>query len=135
MPCCIVFAFDAIHWLKIDARSFGAAESSEESWREGIELLGEGEKGEMERLVARKVGEMESRVLARDPDEYTAAFHGRLKREKADGAHESEDGVKEDKNNYIEADADGAKHSRTDTMRDSPTTIPSRTKRESSIQY
>ncbi|KAF7718471.1 Aminoglycoside phosphotransferase domain-containing protein [Penicillium ucsense] len=63
------FAFDTICWQKIDPRFFGPTESPEEAWKERIDLLDEEEKDEMERLVARKLKEMNSRVLAWDPDE------------------------------------------------------------------
>ncbi|GLB03639.1 hypothetical protein AtubIFM57258_008880 [Aspergillus tubingensis] len=82
------FAFDAIYWQKIDPRFFGPTEDYEEAWRKRLNLLDRQEKDEMEKLVVRKLKEMESRVLAWDPDEYTMAFHQQLKRrkEKEDGA-------------------------------------------------
>ena len=80
------FAFDAIYWQKIDPRFFGPTESPKDAWKERLDLLHEREKDEMEQLIARKVKEMEARVLAWDPDEYTVAFREELKRrrEKAD---------------------------------------------------
>ncbi|KAJ6119238.1 hypothetical protein N7523_003518 [Penicillium sp. IBT 18751x] len=70
------FAFDAIYWQKIDQRFFGPTETDDpsEAWKERLNLLDENQKGEMERLVTRKLEEMEERVLAWDPDEYTEAF-------------------------------------------------------------
>ncbi|KAJ5594933.1 uncharacterized protein N7459_001141 [Penicillium hispanicum] len=73
------FAFDGIYWHKIDPRFFGPAESPEQAWKERLELLEEKEKDEMETLVARKMKEMDTRILAWDPDEYTMAFHQQLK--------------------------------------------------------
>ncbi|PLB52101.1 phosphotransferase family protein, partial [Aspergillus steynii IBT 23096] len=72
------FAFDQIYWRKIDPLFFGHAENLEEAWKERLELLNEEEKDEMEHLVARKLKEMETRVLAWDPDEYTVAFSQQL---------------------------------------------------------
>lgn len=60
------------------------------------------------KIDPRFFGDAESPEEAWDPDEYTAAFHGQLKSEKADGAREIENEVKEDKRNYIEADVGGA---------------------------
>ncbi|KAJ5481188.1 hypothetical protein N7539_007082 [Penicillium diatomitis] len=77
------FAFDAIYWQKIDRRFFGPTETNDPSdaWKERLNLLGEDQKAEMERLVMRKLEEMEDRVLAWDPDEYTEAFRqGLMKR-------------------------------------------------------
>lgn len=81
------FAFDAIYWQKIDPRFFGPTKNPEEAWRERLNLLDRQEKDDMEELVSRKLEEMESRVLAWDPDEYTMAFHQQLKerKEKEDG--------------------------------------------------
>lgn len=42
-------------------------------------LLDERERDEMEQLVVKKVEKMGIRVLAWDPDEYTAAFHEKLR--------------------------------------------------------
>lgn len=84
------FAFDTIYWQKIDPRFFGPIESPEEAWRERLDLLDAKEKEEMEDLVARKLEEMKSRVLAWDPDEYTVAFRQEMKerRERATEADE-----------------------------------------------
>lgn len=80
------FAFDAIYWQKIDPRFFGPTENPEGAWKERLDLLNEKERDEMELLVARKLKEMNTRVLAWDPDEYTVAFCQQLKsrEEKAD---------------------------------------------------
>ena len=76
------FAFDAIYWQKIDQRFFGPTENKNpsEAWKERLHLLDEVERDEMERLVTKKLGEMEDRVLAWDPDEYTEEFRQALKR-------------------------------------------------------
>lgn len=76
------FAFDAIYWQKIDRRFFGPAKTDDpsEAWRERLDLLDESQRDEMERLVTRKLEEMDDRVLAWDPDEYTEAFRQELKR-------------------------------------------------------
>ena len=42
----------------------------------------------MERLVTKKLEEMEDRVLAWDPDEYTEAFRQKLMRKREDKANE-----------------------------------------------
>lgn len=68
------FAFDAIYWQKIDPRFFGPAENPEGAWKERLDLLDEKEKDEMELLVARKLKEMNTRILAWYPDEYTRLF-------------------------------------------------------------
>ncbi|CAI7651888.1 unnamed protein product [Penicillium manginii] len=67
------FAFDAIYWQKIDRRSLGPTQTDDpnEAWKERLNLLNENKKGEMERLVTRKLDEMEDRVLRWDRDEYT----------------------------------------------------------------
>lgn len=88
------FAFDTIYWQKIDRRFFGPTETDDprEAWKERLNLLDENQKAEMERLVVRKLDEMEDRVLAWDPDEYTEAFRqGLMKRreEKAKDDKES----------------------------------------------
>ena len=64
------FAFDAIYWQKLDGRFFGSTTCLvEDIWRERLDLLDVEAKDEMENLVARKLEEMETRVLAWDPDE------------------------------------------------------------------
>lgn len=92
------FAFDAIYWQKIDRRFFGPTETDDpsEAWKERLDLLDETQRVEMERLVTRKLEEMDERVLAWDPDEYTEAFRQELKRRreekaKEDQARETED--------------------------------------------
>jgi hypothetical protein len=67
------FAFDAIYWQKIDRRFWGLTQTDDpnEAWKERLNLLNENQKAEMERLVTRQLDEMEDRVLAWDPDEYT----------------------------------------------------------------
>lgn len=80
------FAFDAIYWEKIDQRFFGHAPSPEDAWRQRIDILNSKERDDMEKLVEQKVKEMETRVLAWDPDEYTRS-HINIARK---------DGVKED---------------------------------------
>lgn len=70
----INFAFDAIYWEKIDKRFFGAVEGHiDDVWKQRLNLLGDKELEEMENLVAAKLNNMESRVLAWDPDDYTLA--------------------------------------------------------------
>ncbi|GLA47671.1 hypothetical protein AnigIFM63604_002480 [Aspergillus niger] len=78
------FAFDAIYWLKIDKRYFGPTESDDasEAWKERVQLLDESQRDEMENLVTKKLAEMESRVLAWEPDEYTAEFRQVLKKKR-----------------------------------------------------
>ncbi|KAL4807309.1 hypothetical protein BDV18DRAFT_168257 [Aspergillus unguis] len=70
------FAFDEIYWQKIDRRFFGPTKTDDpsEAWKERLDLLDETQKAEMEQLVTRKLEEMNDRVLAWGPDEYTEAF-------------------------------------------------------------
>jgi hypothetical protein len=68
------FAFDTIYWHKIDTRLFGPTESPEGAWKERLDFLDEEGKDEMEKLVARKLKEMRSRVLAWDLDKYIVDF-------------------------------------------------------------
>ncbi|RJE21901.1 Phosphotransferase enzyme family [Aspergillus sclerotialis] len=84
------FVFDAIYWQKIDRRFFGPTETDDpcEAWRKRLDLLDEAQKSEMERLVTRKLEEMEDRVLAWYPDEYTEEFRQGLKRRRAEKANE-----------------------------------------------
>jgi hypothetical protein len=89
------FAFDAIYWQKIDRRFFGPTETDDpsEAWKERLNLLDQNQKADMERLVTRKLEEIEDRVLAWDPDEYTEAFRrGSMKRR--------EEKAKEDKESH-----------------------------------
>jgi hypothetical protein len=74
------FAFDAIYWQKIDTRFFGPTQSPKGAWKYRLGLLDEKTKDEMEQLVARKLEEMKTRILAWDQDEYTVAFRQHLKR-------------------------------------------------------
>lgn len=84
------FAFDAIYWQKIDRRFFGHTETDDpsEAWKERLDLLDETQRSEMERLVTKKLEEIEDRVLAWDPDEYTEAFRQDLKKKRAEEAKE-----------------------------------------------
>ncbi|KAJ5627468.1 hypothetical protein N7528_004895 [Penicillium herquei] len=68
------FAFDSVYWCKIDQRFYGPTENIEDAWRQRLDLLDDTEKEEMEMLVAQKLKEMDTRVLAWDPDSYTV-FH------------------------------------------------------------
>ena len=74
------FAFDSIYWNKIDQRFFGPVGNVEEAWRQRLDLLNDEERGELEELVAQKLKEMESRVLAWDPDEYTRSHTDNAKK-------------------------------------------------------
>ncbi|CAG8359274.1 unnamed protein product [Penicillium salamii] len=68
------FAFDAIYWEKIDRRFFGTVDCSiDDLWEHRLDLLNDKEKAEMESLVAQKPRDMETRILAWDPDDYTLA--------------------------------------------------------------
>ena len=80
------FAFDAIYWQKIDQRFFGPTETNDpnEAWRERVDMLDEFQRNEMEWLVTKKLEEMENKVLAWDPDEYTEAFRQELKIKRAE---------------------------------------------------
>lgn len=93
------FAFDLIYWQMIDPRFFGPVEKNvEDAWRQRIDLLDDREKDEMERLVARKLTEMNNRVLAWDPDQYTRSHIDIAKREGAAKRNglEAEDKTKPD---------------------------------------
>ncbi|KAF2236400.1 phosphotransferase family protein [Viridothelium virens] len=70
------FAFDDIYWREIDERFFG--ERGAEGWRARIQLLETEEREGMEEFVERKVNEMESRVLAWEPDEMTREIEKNL---------------------------------------------------------
>ena len=85
------FAFDAIYWLKIDPRFFGSSENPEQAWKERLGLLDRKERDEMESLVTRKLEEMNTRVLAWDPDEYTVAFRQELESRQQKGNGEEEE--------------------------------------------
>lgn len=84
------FAFDVIYWQKIDWRFFGSTNTDDphEAWKEQLDLLDETQKTEMERLVTKRLGEMEDRVLAWDLDEYTEEFHQGLKSRRAEKARD-----------------------------------------------
>ncbi|PLB40873.1 uncharacterized protein BDW47DRAFT_115818 [Aspergillus candidus] len=86
------FAFDEIYWKKIDPRFFGPTriDDPSEAWKERLEQLDEAQRGEMERLVTRKLEEMEHRILAWDPDEYTEEFCQKLERTREEKAREEE---------------------------------------------
>ncbi|KAJ5368098.1 uncharacterized protein N7496_007858 [Penicillium cataractarum] len=84
------FAFDAIYWQKIDQQFFGPTKTDDpsEAWKERLDLLEDSQKVEMERLVTKKLEEMEDRGLAWDPDEYTEAFRQALMRKREEKANE-----------------------------------------------
>lgn len=86
------FAFDMIYWQKIDQRFIGPTETDDpsEAWKERLNLLDDNQKAEMERLVVRKLDEMENRVLAWDPDEYTEAFRQGLMKRREEMAKDDE---------------------------------------------
>jgi hypothetical protein len=91
------FAFDAIYWQNIDQRFFGPTETDDprEAWRERLDLLDKNEKGEMKQLVTRKPEQMDDRVLAWDPDEYTEAFRQGLVRTREEKANEAKGSCQE----------------------------------------
>lgn len=107
------YMFDEIYWQKIDPRFFSSTEteSPEEAWKERLHLLSEKEKNEMELLVARKLEEMKTRILAWDPDEYTVAYRRELdgqrarekeEKTKADEAHDTKSNHAGQTDNAIE---------------------------------
>lgn len=64
------FAFDAVFWKKLDGRFFGFGTSDEDDrWKERLHFLTEDERADMEKVVQKKMQEMETRVLAWEPDE------------------------------------------------------------------
>ncbi|KAJ5363660.1 uncharacterized protein N7496_009373 [Penicillium cataractarum] len=97
------FAFDAIYWQKIDPRFFGPSNDHETAWKERLVLLSAEDCAEMERLVARKVGESKNKQLAWDCDEYTRFLSDRLAHAQIDlsgaddeiGEKNAKDGAKE----------------------------------------
>jgi hypothetical protein len=95
------FAFDAIYWQKIDPRFFGPSENPEGAWKERLGPLDEKEKDEMELLVARKLKEMNTRILVWDPDEYTVAFRQQVKSQEEKA---NEENVKVENNGSKEND-------------------------------
>ncbi|KAJ5104786.1 hypothetical protein NUU61_002133 [Penicillium alfredii] len=88
-----IFAFDSIYWQEIDQR--------------------EKDKDEMVLLVAQKLKEMESRILAWDPDEYTrshidiAKTFAAKKNGNEDERHMESDGVATPKSDDYEASVRG----------------------------
>ena len=92
-------AIDVIYWEKIDQRFFGPADNVEDAWRQRLDLLSDTEKDEIELLVAKKVKEMESKVLAWDPDEYTLS-HIDIAKEK-----EEEKDISKSEDNKVEVQA------------------------------
>ncbi|KAJ6031710.1 hypothetical protein N7540_002442 [Penicillium herquei] len=85
------FVFDAIYWQRIDTRFFGTTvRGHEDAWKEKLVLLDEEEIDDMEKLVCRKMEEMNSRPLAWDPDDYTKEFRQKLKRQREDEARDLE---------------------------------------------
>ena len=57
-------------WKKLDDRCFGPGTSTEDDrWKERIDLLTEDERAKMDKIVEKKLEEMETRVLAWEPDE------------------------------------------------------------------
>ncbi|GIJ89303.1 hypothetical protein Asppvi_008240 [Aspergillus pseudoviridinutans] len=66
------FAFDLIYWHKIDHRFFGRTSSPiDDVWKQRLDLLEPEERADIERLLAIKLEEMNTRALAWDPDDYT----------------------------------------------------------------
>ena len=71
----INLAIDAIYWNKIDQPFFSPAEGSiDNAWKQRVDLLKDRELAEMEEQATRKLMNMESRVLARDPDDSILAL-------------------------------------------------------------
>ncbi|KAL9091048.1 MAG: hypothetical protein Q9165_004975, partial [Trypethelium subeluteriae] len=70
------FAFDDIYWREIDERFFG--ERGPRGWRARIDLLEIEEREGLEEFVERKVKDMESRVLAWEPDGMTREIEKNL---------------------------------------------------------
>lgn len=56
---------------EIDPQFFGPTNDPQNAWKERLVLLSEDDHVEMERFVTRKLGEMKTRELAWDRDEYT----------------------------------------------------------------
>ncbi|BCR82773.1 phosphotransferase family protein [Aspergillus chevalieri] len=71
------FAFDTIFWKNLDHRFFGSCTVAEENrWAKRIGLLSEEESQCMEQVVSLKLGQMEKRALAWEPEEvYTVETH------------------------------------------------------------
>ncbi|KAJ5109393.1 hypothetical protein N7456_006068 [Penicillium angulare] len=86
------FAFDLLYWKKIDQRFFGSTiGDTEDAWKQRLDLLSDKEKDEMEKLVVQKLEEMETRVLAWDPDEHTKSHIDIAKTCAAETAKKAED--------------------------------------------
>jgi hypothetical protein len=69
------FVFDSIYWQKIDQQFFGSTTCAfDDVWKQRLDVLEPEERDEMEKHVISKVEEMQNRVLAWDPDEYTLDF-------------------------------------------------------------
>lgn len=63
-------AFDAVFWKKLDGRFFGPGTNNEDDrWKERLHLLTKDEREDMEKVIEKKLEEMETRVLAWEPDE------------------------------------------------------------------
>lgn len=63
-------AFDAVFWKKLDGRFFGPGRNDEDDrWKERLHLLTKDEREDMEKVIEKKLEEMETRVLAWEPDE------------------------------------------------------------------
>lgn len=69
---------------KIDQRFFvpTVATGPSDAWKDRLGLLNKHQMDETERLVTRKLEEMEDRILAWDPDEYTEAFRQKVMRKR-----------------------------------------------------
>lgn len=100
---------------------FGPAESPDEASKERLNLLDGKEKNEIEQLVARKMEEKKTRILAWDPDEYTVEFRHELDKRRAEARKaEVDEGQKveyngvEDEVSEIEARTDALGISGTD---------------------
>ncbi|GFF47805.1 hypothetical protein IFM58399_08142 [Aspergillus lentulus] len=65
------FAFDLIYWHKIDQRFFGPTSSPiDDVWKQRLDFLEPEDRADIERFVAIKLEEMNTRPLAWDPDDY-----------------------------------------------------------------
>ena len=85
------FAFDLIYWHKIDQRLFGPTSTPiDDVWKQRLVILEPAERAEIERIVAIKVEEMQTRSLAWDPDGYTKEIADTLREDNADKELESQ---------------------------------------------
>ncbi|GLA32171.1 hypothetical protein AnigIFM63326_011310 [Aspergillus niger] len=85
------FAFDLIYWHKIDQRLFGPTSTPiDDVWKQRLVILEPAERVEIERIVAIKVEEMQTRSLAWDPDGYTKEIADTLREDNADKELESQ---------------------------------------------